>query len=224
MPHIGPSWEETAGIPPTQGGCGRSARAGHDGDMRHHDLVIIGTGSGNGIADERFAHLDIAIIEEGTFGGTCLNVGCIPTKMFVHTADLAQGTAKSSRFGVDAHVDKVRWPDIRDRIFGRIDPIASAGELFRRASDNITVYSEHATFTGHKRLTVTSGQEMTADRIVIAAGSRPTIPDSPVSATCPCTRATRSCASTTSPPASPSWVAAWSLPRWRTSSQHSAHR
>ena len=58
-------------------------------NVRHFDLVIIGTGSGNSILDERFATWDVAIVEKGASGGTCLNVGCIPTKMFVHTADVA---------------------------------------------------------------------------------------------------------------------------------------
>jgi mycothione reductase len=48
-----------------------------------YDLAIIGTGSGNSILDERYAGTRVAICEQGTFGGTCLNVGCIPTKMFV---------------------------------------------------------------------------------------------------------------------------------------------
>ncbi len=147
--------------------------------MPHHDLVIIGTGSGNAVADDRFAKLDVAIVEQGTFGGTCLNVGCVPTKMFVHTADIAAAARGSTRFGVDAHVDGVRWSDVRDRIFGRIDPIASAGERFRETSDHVTVYAEHAAFTGHKRLTLASGRQVTADRFVIAAGSRAVVPDVP---------------------------------------------
>ncbi len=147
--------------------------------MRHHDLIIIGTGSGNSIVDSRFVDLDVAIVEQGTFGGTCLNVGCIPTKMFVHTADLAAGTRDSARFGVDSHVDRVRWPDIRDRIFNRIDPIAAGGEAYRLEGPNVTVYREHVRFTGPKRLALASGPELTADRIVIAAGSRAVIPDVP---------------------------------------------
>ncbi|MEJ7628976.1 MAG: mycothione reductase [Nocardioidaceae bacterium] len=147
--------------------------------MRHHDLLIVGTGSGNSIVDDRFSHLDVAIVEQGTFGGTCLNVGCIPTKMFVHTADLASATRGSARFGVDAHVDKVRWIDIRDRIFGRIDPISAAGASYRRESNHVTVYDEHARFTGARRLVLAGGQELEADRIVIAAGSRAVIPDVP---------------------------------------------
>ena len=58
--------------------------------MEHFDIAIIGTGSGNSILDERYADKRVAICEQGTFGGTCLNVGCIPTKMFVYAAEVAQ--------------------------------------------------------------------------------------------------------------------------------------
>src|SRR5262245_48112492 len=116
--------------------------------MRHHDLVIIGTGSGNSIADETTRDLDIGIIEQSTFGGTCINVGCVPTKMFVHTADLAYDARDSGRFGVDEVVDKVRWVDIRDRIFGRIDPISVSGLEYRVDGPNTTFYGEHVEFVG----------------------------------------------------------------------------
>lgn len=151
--------------------------------MRHYDLVIIGTGSGNTIPDERFADLRVAIVEEGTFGGTCLNVGCIPTKMFVHAADLAASPAHAAALGVDLTVERVRWRDIRDRVFGRIDPLAAGGERYRRTgSPNITVHSGHGRFTGHKRLEVTGPdgvEEITGDRFVIAAGGRARVPEIP---------------------------------------------
>jgi mycothione reductase len=151
--------------------------------VRHHDLVVIGTGSGNSIVDERFAHLDVALVEHGVFGGTCLNVGCIPTKMYVYAADVAQAVRHAGRYGVDATVDKVRWTDIRDRVFGRIDPISAGGREYRvDRSPNVTVYEGHARFTGPKELTVartdgSGGDAFTADRIVLAAGSRPVTPD-----------------------------------------------
>jgi mycothione reductase len=150
--------------------------------VRHHDLAVIGTGSGNSIVDSRFDHLDVAIVEHGVFGGTCLNVGCIPTKMYVYAADVAEAVRHASRYGVDASVDKVRWTDIRDRIFDRIDPIAEGGREYRvERNPNVTVYEGHGRFTGFKELTVepTSGggtAAFTADRFVIAAGSRPGIP------------------------------------------------
>ena len=76
----------------------------------------------------------VAICEQGAFGGTCLNVGCIPTKMFVYVAEVAETIRAAARYGVDAHIDRVRWDDIVSRVFGRIDPIAISGEDYRRSS------------------------------------------------------------------------------------------
>ena len=152
-----------------------------DEHVTNFDLVIIGTGSGNSILNHRFADWRVAIVERGVFGGTCLNVGCIPTKMFVHPADLAAGPRSSSRLGVDLTLDGVRWTDVRDRIFGRIDPIAAGGRTYRTEHEdnaNVTVYDGTARFTGPRQLEV-NGETITADRIVLANGGRPVIPDVP---------------------------------------------
>jgi mycothione reductase len=145
--------------------------------VRHFDLCIIGTGSGNSIIDERFDHLDLALVEMGTFGGTCLNVGCIPSKMFVYPADLAALTIQATRLGVDVDLRGVRWREIQERIFGRIDPQAASGRTYRQQSHNVTVFDGCARFVGPRQLDVGAPETITADRIVIAAGSRPVIPD-----------------------------------------------
>jgi mycothione reductase len=164
---------------------GSASTAGHSyrDDVRHYDLVVIGTGSGNSIIDSRFDDLDVALVEHGVFGGTCLNVGCIPTKMYVYPADVAEAVRHAGRFGLDASVDKVRWSDIRDRVFGRIDPISAGGREYRvERCSNVTVHQGHARFTGHKELVVErtdrSGTDtISGDRIVIAAGGRPAVPE-----------------------------------------------
>jgi mycothione reductase len=150
--------------------------------MAHFDVAIIGTGSGNSILDERYKDKRVAICEQGVFGGTCLNVGCIPTKMFVYAAEVAQSARESAQYGVDAHVDDVRWGDIVSRIFGRIDPLAMGGENYRRSSPNVTVFASHTRFgpqlpDGRYTLRTNDGDELTAGQVVIAAGSRPVIPD-----------------------------------------------
>ncbi|WKG05785.1 mycothione reductase [Mycolicibacterium sp. HK-90] len=157
--------------------------------MDHYDLTIIGTGSGNSILDERYAGKRVAICEQGTFGGTCPNVGCIPTKMFVYAAEVANTVAGSARFGVDAHIDKVRWPDIVSRVFGRIDPIAAGGEDYRRNDPHITVYASHTRFgpktdDGKYTLRTEAGDVFSSDQVVIAAGSRTFIPPAIVSCGC----------------------------------------
>ena len=83
----------------------------------HFDLIIIGTGSGNSIPSPDFDDRRIAIIEKGTFGGTCLNVGCIPTKMYVYAADIALAAREAGRLGLDAQVTSVDWDSIVDRVF-----------------------------------------------------------------------------------------------------------
>ncbi|MPZ84240.1 MAG: mycothione reductase [Actinophytocola sp.] len=150
--------------------------------MTHVDLVIVGTGSGNSILDDRFADRRVAIVERGVFGGTCLNVGCIPTKMFVHSADLAATPAASAKLGVDSELLGVRWTDVRDRIFGRIDPIAAGGREYRIShadNANVTVYEGTTRFTGPRAMSVTTAGgvvDLTADRVVLAAGGRPVVP------------------------------------------------
>jgi mycothione reductase len=153
--------------------------------LEHYDLTIIGTGSGNSIPDPsfdpRYQSMRVAICEEGTFGGTCLNVGCIPTKMFVYAAEVAETIRNSSRYGVDSSIEKVRWPDIVSRVFGRIDPIAAGGESHKRSLPNVSVYASHTRFgptqpDGRYTLCTEAGDEFTSDQVVIAAGSRVRIP------------------------------------------------
>jgi mycothione reductase len=147
--------------------------------VRHFDLCVIGTGSGNSIIDDRFDDLNVAIVEMGTFGGTCLNVGCIPSKMFVYPADLAASTIQATRLGVDLDLQGIRWREIQERIFGRIDPKAANGRTYRQESHNVTVFDGRARFVGPRELDVGAAETITADRIVIAAGSRPVVPDLP---------------------------------------------
>ncbi len=152
--------------------------------MEQYDLVIIGTGSGNSIIGPAFDDWSIAIVEEGVFGGTCLNRGCIPTKMFVHAADVAHTVAHSAHLGIDASVQQVRWRDIRDRVFGRIDPIAAGGERYRRHDcPNVTVHAGRGRFVGPRQVEVAghdgSVTRIEGRRVVLAAGARPTIPDIP---------------------------------------------
>ena len=77
--------------------------------MEHFDLVVIGSGSGNSLIDERFAGLRVAMVERGVYGGTCLNVGCIPTKMFVLPADYLTSPADAARVGVHLDAPSADW-------------------------------------------------------------------------------------------------------------------
>ncbi|MDO4761535.1 MAG: mycothione reductase [Corynebacterium sp.] len=149
----------------------------------HYDLIIIGTGSGNSIPGPEFDDKKIAIIEKGTFGGTCLNVGCIPTKMFVYASEIAHAVRTSEKYGITSEFLGVDWPSIVSRVFdARIDPIARGGEAYRRGDEtpNIDVYDGHASFVAPKTIKTAQGEQekiITGDQIIIAAGARPQIPN-----------------------------------------------
>lgn len=146
--------------------------------MRNFDLMIIGTGSGNSVIGPEHDSWEIAVVERGLFGGTCLNVGCIPSKMYVYAAEMAELASDSERLGVRTRFDGVDWPSVRDRVFGRIDPIAEAGRAYREELPNVTVYAGSGRFVGLKQVAI-GDEVVTAERIVIAAGGRPVIPTVP---------------------------------------------
>jgi len=140
-----------------------------------YDLIIIGTGSGNAIPDD-FDDSKIAVVERDVFGGTCINRGCVPSKMFVLPADLAHEARNSARLGLDLEVGGADWAAIRDRVFGRIDQISVDGREYRaHGSPNITLIEATARFVAPKLLDI-EGRRITADNILVAAGTRPTIP------------------------------------------------
>ena len=143
--------------------------------MRNFDLMIIGTGSGNSVIGPEHDDWEIAVVEKGPFGGTCLNVGCIPSKMFVYAAEMAELASDSERLGVRTRFDGADWPSIRDRVFGRIDPIAEGGRTYREELPHVNVYAGTGRFVGHKQVAVEE-EVISADRIVLAAGGRPTVP------------------------------------------------
>jgi mycothione reductase len=124
---------------------------------------------------KEFAGWRIAVVESHRFGGTCLNRGCIPSKMLVHTADVARAVRGAGRFGIGAKWAGADWPAIRDRVFGRIDPLHEKAAAHRRAN-GIDVFGGEARFVAPKVLKV-GGDEIRGERFVLAAGSRPRIPD-----------------------------------------------
>jgi mycothione reductase len=144
--------------------------------VQHFSLAIIGTGSGNTLVPGDDAEGSVALIEAGAFGGTCLNRGCIPSKILVHTADVAVQARTASDFGIDAQVTGVDWPSIRDRTFSKIDRVSAAGRSARAESGHVTLFEGRARFTGPRELVIDDTARITADRVVVATGARPTIP------------------------------------------------
>ncbi|MEK6826456.1 MAG: FAD-dependent oxidoreductase, partial [Nanoarchaeota archaeon] len=142
---------------------------------RIFDVIVIGAGSGLTISSKAAAlGLKVAIIERGPFGGTCLNRGCIPSKMLIHSADVMEIIKNSGTFGIESKVSKVDWKKIQKRVWNMIDEDARSIEEGNRNTKNITVYKRQAKFIDKKILKV--GNELiTAEKIFICAGTRPSI-------------------------------------------------
>jgi dihydrolipoamide dehydrogenase len=145
--------------------------------MQSFDLIVIGSGSGLDVSSEAADRgLSVAVVEHGPFGGTCLNRGCIPSKMLIHSADVMETIRRADLFGITAQVSGVDWDSIVRRVVSTIDGDAQAVEEENRQHPNITVFKDTARFVGHKVLDV-AGERIAAETIVIAAGTRPRIPD-----------------------------------------------
>ena len=142
--------------------------------MTHFSLAVIGSGSGNVVVSEDPG--PVALIESGAFGGTCINRGCIPSKILAYTADVAAGVRAAPEFGIGATVTNVDWPAIRDRTFDRTDQTSARGRRARAESDHVTLFEGRARFAGPHELIIDDGTRITADRIVLATGARPVVP------------------------------------------------
>ena len=183
MTGAGPAESGSAESGPAESGLAESGPA--ESGPAEYDLVIVGSGSANSIPGPEFDDWSIALVERDRFGGTCLNVGCIPSKMLVYAADVADSVRTSDKYGISATFEGADWPAVRDRVFDRIDPIAENGKVFRcgTACPNIDVYLGEARFAGERELQVQltdGGQARIRGRhVVLGAGARPFVPPIP---------------------------------------------
>jgi mycothione reductase len=148
------------------------------GDVQQFDLIIVGAGSGNSIPTPEMETWRLAIVEPDKFGGTCLNRGCIPSKMLLYTAEVVEMARHGEKVGVYHKLERLDWQRIVGRVWQRIDPIAEAGAAYRKSQPHVTVFEQPARFID-ERVLESGGHRLTADRIVLGAGSRPIVPDLP---------------------------------------------
>ena len=139
--------------------------------MQEFDLIVVGTGSGLEVsADAAARGQSVAIVENGPFGGTCLNRGCIPSKMLIHSADVMETIKSAHMFGIDVQVNGIDWDMIMRRASDDVDQEAHEIEHGNRSMDNIEVFKGEGRFIDTKMLEI-DGKQITAETIVIAAGT-----------------------------------------------------
>jgi len=145
--------------------------------MKKYDLIVIGSGAGMNVASAAYEQgLRVAVVEHGPMGGTCLNRGCIPTKILTYVADVLVEAKHLESLGVKIQVEHIDYPWIMKRMREEVDGSSRAqGESVDEA-EGIDWYKGTGAFVDAYTLEI-NGEKIRASNIVIAAGSRPDIPD-----------------------------------------------
>jgi dihydrolipoamide dehydrogenase len=135
------------------------------------DVLILGAGSGGYACALRAAQLGmtVGLVEKGNLGGTCLHVGCIPTKALLHAAEVADSARDAAQFGVNATLDGIDMPAVnayKDKVVGRLFK-GLAGLIKSRG---ITVIEGEGRLTGPRTVTV-GDTAYTGRHVVLASGS-----------------------------------------------------
>ncbi len=147
--------------------------------MKRVDLLVIGAGAGlNVAAGAAEQGMSVVIVEKGPLGGTCLNRGCIPSKMVIHSAEVAETVRNASRFGVQAEFKGTVFSRITGHASKVVDADARQIENALKKGKNPRLIQGTARFVGERTIEV-NGENIQAKKVVIAAGARPTIPAIP---------------------------------------------
>jgi glutathione reductase (NADPH) len=145
--------------------------------MADYDLFVIGAGSG-GVRAARVAAAygaSVAIAEEHKVGGTCVIRGCVPKKLLVYGSHFAEDLDDAAMFGWDVPEKRFDWQVLRDNVLAEVSRLEGAYTETLN-SHKVTIFRERAELTGPYSVRLTSGQELTADKILIATGARPVMP------------------------------------------------
>jgi len=148
--------------------------------MKKYDVIVIGSGGGSKITSPAAKlGLKVASIEKDRLGGTCLNRGCIPSKMLIHPAYLATHIKEAHKFDIHLNPNfSVDFAKLITRISQTVDADSDQIETGYKRNPNIDFYPVSARFIDNKTLEV-NGEKITADKIFIATGARPSIPNIP---------------------------------------------
>jgi pyruvate/2-oxoglutarate dehydrogenase complex dihydrolipoamide dehydrogenase (E3) component len=154
-------------------------------DEKQYDAIVIGTGQGGKPLSIALAKAGwkTAVIEREYIGGTCINVGCTPTKTMYNSARVAYLARRSADFGVHSDAVSVNMAEVRARKQGVVDTFRDAGLRGIEATEGLDLLRGEASFTGPHALEVRmndgSRRAISAEKIFINTGGRPATPTIP---------------------------------------------
>ena len=144
-----------------------------------YDLYVLGAGSG-GVRASRMcaaAGARVAVAESTYLGGTCVNVGCVPKKLFVYGSHFHEDFEDASAYGWSVEVDSFHWPTLRDN---KTTEIERLNGIYRNLLSNagVDLHEGRAVITDPHTVEV-DGTPYTAEKILVATGGWPVVPDFP---------------------------------------------
>jgi len=144
--------------------------------MVSFDVLVIGTGSGMIVASAAVENgLTTAVVDNGPMGGTCINRGCVPSKMLIYPADVATLAREAEKIGVNATINSVDFKKIMTRMHTLVKEDTEAQTRGVEATPNLKWFKNKGEFIGEYSLQV-GNQTIKADKIFIASGARVGIP------------------------------------------------
>lgn len=145
--------------------------------MKNYDLIVIGSGCGLLVVEAAAEKgWKTALVEKGQIGGTCLNVGCIPSKMLIYPADVIYEIERSGRLGIKASVDSLNFKSIVERTVFTISGYRNKLHRQLNRMNGVDLYEKRAKFKSDNVIDV-DGESITSPRIIISVGTRPVLPD-----------------------------------------------
>lgn len=144
--------------------------------MKKYDVIVIGSGAGASLVVESMMHgLSTALIDRGPVGGTCLNLGCIPSKMLIFPADRIMEIREAAKLGIRAEIIEVDFQGIMDRMRQTVGEDRESMKRELEHTPGLDFYEDQAQFVDEYVLKV-SGRTIKGKKIVLASGARPLIP------------------------------------------------
>jgi mycothione reductase len=150
--------------------------------MDELDFLVVGSGSGLDVANAAVNQgQSVGVVEKGPLGGTCLNRGCIPSKMLLYHADVLETIERAGEYDIDAEVTGVDFEKIVREVNEDVGGDAASIRRGLNSSDSHTLYEGEGRFVGERTLEIVDGEDegakVRADTVLIAAGTRPSVPD-----------------------------------------------
>ena len=144
--------------------------------MKDYDVLVIGSGSGMSIATAALNRgIEVAVVEMGPLGGTCLNRGCIPSKMVIYPADVINVIREAGKLGIKATIEEIDFAYIMERSARLIAEDVGHMEEGVRHAPGLTVYRDVGEFVSDYTMEV-GGETIRAENVFIVSGARPLIP------------------------------------------------